>query len=132
MKGIILLLILSVCMNGCGKVYSGEMDVLGSQTISFGNYYMEDLTVIVDVEKVDDYERCAREVIEHCLLNDFASTDFCYDECGFPNSVKATVFLSKKDVENWKPLFDMSYTTNSYEDNIKDNPENYTLQVDVF
>lgn len=105
--------------------YTGEMDVTNSRSLSYDNGYKEYITVVVDSEKIIDYEACAREIIKHCIVNDFKTIEFSYDVNGFPNELNATVYLTgKKD-----PIFQMTYTADSSSYNIKDNPREYSLKI---
>lgn len=124
------IMMLSVCLLcACGKKeYTGEIDVTGSTTLSFSNCYTEDITVRVDREEVTDYEACACEIIEHCIANDFKSTMFSYDEMGYPYEINATVYLTDDE----EAIFKMTYTADSFDCNIKDNPEEYTLEIKNF
>lgn len=130
MKKNIFIIVLSICLCGCNtKKYSGEMDVVNSRTLSFDNCYSEDITVILNLPQITDYEECAKTIIRHYFKDDFESTTFDFDEVGYPNELEAIVFLTKDDLKAWKPIFKMSYRTNSFEYNIKENPEHCILEI---
>lgn len=126
----ILMIILVMFFSGCSsRVYSGEMDVLETRMISFDDCYSEYITVVVNTKELEDYERCAQDIIERYITNSFTSVDFCFDEIGYPNELNAVVFLTEENVEEWKPIFEMSYRTDSFDYNIKDDSERYTLKI---
>ena len=104
------------------------------QSIFWGNgctddCYSEYITVVVNTKELEDYERCAQDIIERYITNSFTSVDFCFDEIGYPNELNAVVFLTEENVEEWKPIFEMSYRTDSFDYNIKDDSERYTLKI---
>ncbi len=131
----LLITICVLCLYGCGikqqQEYSSEMEVVNSKNMSSSNYYRQEMTIILNrSELIDyDYEECAMEIIEHCIANDFHNIKFSYDITGYPNEINATIFLSEEERENWNPLFEMSYKSNLYEYNIKDNPEQFELEI---
>jgi len=126
-----LILFLIGCSSEKQEKYSGEseMEVVNSRNMTSSNYYSQELIVILNRSEVVDYEECAREIIKHCIQNDFHSTKFSYDVQGYPNELKATVFLSQEDRENENILFEMFYEADSYEYNIKDNQEQFELEI---
>lgn len=126
----IFLMVLVISLCGCNKEKnSGEMDVVNSRTLLLDNCYSEYITIIVNLPQINDYEDCAQTIIEHYILNDFMNTDFNFDDIGYPYELNATVFLTESDLNEWNPIFEMSYKTNSYDYNIKENPEYCTLEV---
>ena len=112
--------------------YSGEMDAVSSHSTIFNNSYTETISVILNQQSISNYNSCAVEILQHVYKNDFRSLRFSYDKRGFPLELRATVYLTKKDFLNGKPLFHMSYSQDSsikpiY--NIYDNPEMYHLTI---
>lgn len=108
------------------KEYTEEMDVTSSRSTLSSDGYREDITVVVDVAKIVDYEDCARTIINHCIANDFKSTKFSFDLKGYPNGLNADVYVIDSD----NPIFRMTYVADSCQYNIKDNPDMYTLDIE--
>lgn len=123
-----ILIMCLLCACDAQKEYTGEMDVTSSRVTLASDGYREDITVVVDVEKIVDYEECAWTIIDHFIANDFKSTKFCFDLKGYPYELSADVYV----VENDDPVFRMNYITDSCQYNIKDNPERYTLGIENF
>lgn len=113
--------------------YYGEMDVVSSRNRISNSGYIQEVIVVLNQSEVINCEVVAKEIIERCLQNDFKSVQFCYDEKGYPKGITATVFLTEADIENWKPVFEMSYTQDfDYQYNMKDNPEEFVLEIKDF
>lgn len=108
------------------KEYIGEMDVTSSRSTLSSDGYREDITVVVDVEKIVDYEDCAWTIIDHYIANDFKSIKFSFDIKGYPYKLSADVYV----VANDDPIFRMNYIADSNRYNIKDNPNMYTLEIE--
>ena len=130
---VIVVTFISLCIYK--KRYSGEMEIYTSQSMTFSNSYIEDIVVIVNEKEIVDYEKCAKKIIEHCIQNDFQNIRFSYDVQGYPNELCATVYLKKDDIRHDKPVFKMSYRQSlekKYKYNIKDAPEEFTLEIEKF
>ena len=123
-----ILVICLLCSCDEQKEYTGEMDVTSSRSTLASDGYREDITVVVDVEKIVDYEDCAWTIIDHYIANDFKNIKFSFDIKGYPYKFSADVYV----VENDDPIFRMNYIAGSYQYNIKDNPERYTLEIENF
>lgn len=108
------------------KEYTGEIDVTSSRSTISNDGYREDITVVVDVEKIVDYKDCAWTIIDSYIANGFKSTKFSFDLKGYPNELSANVYV----IENDDPIFRMNYVADSYQYNIKDNPNMYTLEIE--
>lgn len=133
MKYFIMFLVV-VLLSGCSSPHStNEMDVYNSRITSFDNGYIEDLTIIVNKECISDYEECAKKIIQKYINNDYDSMIFSFDY-GYPSELNATVFLSENDINNSNPAFEMTYyqESNTYEYNIKNNPEKFHLEITSF
>lgn len=131
MKNKALIILLAVCLCGCGKKeYLGNMEVISSCIQSSNDSYTENIKVIVNEEYVDNYESCAEEIIERCVKNDFKGTRFSYDVKGYPNTLTADVYLTAEDNEKGKTLFRLCYESECQEFNIKDNTEKYVLKIE--
>ncbi|MBM6668782.1 hypothetical protein H6A64_13295 [Lacrimispora saccharolytica] len=135
LKKIGIFAIILLCLSGCSSSpsSSNEMDVYNSRTIAFENGYIEDLTIIVNKKHITDYEECAKEIIKKYINNEYQSMIFSFD-FGYPAELNATVFLSENDIDNSHPIFEMTYSQefNTYEYNIKDNPEKFHIEITSF
>ena len=135
-KSLIVLVLITCILFGCGNVeeLSGEMDVVNSMTLSFGDDgTVEDITVILNRTQLDDYTECAEEIIQKCLDNDFKSIKFSWDR-GYPSEIKATVYLTETERKNGNYTFKMVYAHDSSDlckYNIKDNPEKFSLVIEL-
>ena len=136
-KFIFTLLLFSLLLCSCNisspKEYSGEMDAISSHSMTFGNdAHIMDIYVIANA-KVTDYEACAKEIIQHCIANDFHTIHFSYDYNGYPSELNATIYETEKDFDDGNFLFKMSYTqdSNTFEYNIADHPEHFLLTLEI-
>mgnify|MGYP005770484467 CR=1 FL=1 len=132
MKRKILLLFLTIFifyLCGCGEKHTGEMDAVSSFTQMSENCYEEKITIIANMKDILDREEFAYSVIEKYLANDFQSILFSFDELGYPYCLDATVYLTKEDREKGNPEFKIIYKCESYEQNIKDNPDKCELTI---
>lgn len=135
-KFLFTLLFISLLLCSCGisskNEYSGEMDAISSHSMTFGDdAHIMDIYVVANA-KVTDYETCAKEVIQHCIANDFHTINFSYDYNGYPSELNATVYETENDFDNGDYLFKMSYTqdSNTLEYNIADHPEHFSLTIE--
>lgn len=87
--------------SGCSTntALSGEMDAVSSRTTSFANCNFEDITIILNQTGISNYEQCAEEIIQHVINNDFHTIRFSFNETGYPNSLTASVYLTKSDLK---------------------------------
>lgn len=125
-------LILCSCVMSTQNEYSGEMDAISSHSMTFGDdAHIMDIYVVTNTE-VTDYETCAKEVIQHCIDNDFHTIHFSYDYNGYPSELNATIYESESDFESGEYLFKMSYIqdSNTFEYNIADHPEHFSLTIE--
>lgn len=132
MKRKILLLFLTIFIStlyGCGEKYTGEMDAVSSFSQISENCYEENITIIANMKDIPDREEFAYSVIEKYLANDFQSIFFSFDELGYPYCIDVTVYLTKEDREKGNSAFSILYKCESYEYNIKDNPDKCKLEI---
>lgn len=48
---------------------------------------------------------CSKQILEHCILNDFKDFRFSYDVNGYPDKIVATIFLAQDDIKENNPIF---------------------------
>lgn len=114
------------------EVLDGVMDAVQSRPDSSPEGTVQYLSVVANTEKIDDFEACAEEIIEHCVANDFKTVMFSYDLSGYPIEVHATVYLTRKDLTDGRPVFEMDYEQDKEGDvryNIKDHPEKFHMTI---
>lgn len=134
-KKIMMLVVVTISLCIYQKRYSREMEIYDSQSMTFSNSYIEDIVVIVNQKEIVNYEKCAKQIIEHCIQNDFQNIRFSYDVQGYPNELCATVYLKKDDIKHNEPVFKMNYKQDfekKYKYNIKDNPEKFNLEIEKY
>lgn len=131
-KMMVSMLCILIGLNLCGcvqKKYSGEMDAVSSYTHASGNCYEESIIVVANEKDISDYEEFAWKVVESYLDNNFESILLSFDERGYPYRLEASVYLNKDAIETDKPVFEMIYQAESFDYNIKDNPEKCNLKI---
>lgn len=132
MKRIIFIVIVCVIigLSACGDEVQ-DMEVVQSRGISIGRGVIEDITVILHQKQEDNFEECAREIIERTVKNNFCGIIFSWDIHGYPLELTATVYLSEADKKEGSVLFEMEYRQNDteYQYNISDNPEYFQLEI---
>ena len=131
-KMIASMLCILIGLNLCGcvqKNFSCEMDAVSSYTHASENCYEESLIVVANEKEIPDYEEFAWEVVDHYLNNDFESIRFSFDEQGYPYRLKATIYLHRDDIETGASIFEMIYQSETYDYNIKDNPEKCNMEI---
>lgn len=107
------------------------MEVYNSTSFTAENYCEEHLNVVVNRLIVPDKRKVAEEIIEHCRKNDFRNIFFSYDVV-YPNKLKISVYLSKKDVRGGKEVFGFVYDTEQGEIgeyNFIENPEKFGVKI---
>lgn len=110
------------------------MDAISSHSMTFGDdAHILDINVIANA-KITDYESCAKEVIQHCIANDFHTILFSYDYNGYPSELNATIYETETDFDNGNYLFKMSYAqdNNTLDYNIADHPEHFSLTIEPY
>lgn len=127
------LAIIPIFLSSCSPKSDKEIDVYSSTKSAFENGYIEEIIVINYEQEITEPEECAKEIIEKCINNDFPSIVFSFD-LGYPSGLTAMVFQSEENVKNNNPVFEMSYLqeSNNLKYNIKDNPEQFILKINVF
>lgn len=109
-----------------------KMDVEQTHKILRDEGPIQYLDVVTNTSKITDKEACAREIIEHCIKNDFPGVRFSYDLSGYPIEIHASVYLNEEDADDGKSVFEMTYKQDAdegYRYNIKDHPEEFTLKI---
>lgn len=126
--GIVCIIISLLC---CYLQFGREMEVYNSTSFTAENYCEEHLNVVVNRLIVPDKRKVAEEIIEHCRKNDFRNIFFSYDVV-YPNKLKISVYLSKKDVRGGKEVFGFVYDTEQGEIgeyNFIENPEKFGVKI---
>lgn len=114
--------------------YSGTMELCSNFSLSYNNGTIEHLAVIVHRRKITDKEKCAKEVIEHCVRNDFDNIKFYYGAKEYPNEIHATIYLDENDFNNNEYVFKMVYKQapeNNLKYNIIENPDKFYLEIEL-
>ena len=134
MKKITLVLLGMITMlSGChAQNYSGEMTIHSSQIFAADNYYEEYITVCTNLKKIDNYEMCAQEIIDRCIANNFENILFDYSNRGYPNRLVATVFPNSNDMKKGRAAFQLTYSADSLEFDIKNNPDHCAMEIQVY
>lgn len=112
------------------KEYKG-MDVVSAHSVSFTNFREENIVVILNKTDVTDFETTSYEIIQKLIADDFQSVCFDWQEYGYPNALHATIFETESEWNDWKPLFEFSYTHEQepHDYNIRDDKEQFTLKI---
>lgn len=108
-----------------------EMDVVSTHSVSFTNFREENIVVILNKTDVTDFETTSYEIIQKLIADDFQSVCFDWQESGYPNALHATIFETESEWNDWKPLFEFSYTHEQepHDYNISDDKEQFTLKI---
>lgn len=119
----------------CGKekylewkeTHSGIPDVLSSMNVANEQY----LVMVANSSCIDDREAFAREVIHMYQENAFHSVRFSMDLCEYPSKVDITVYLNKDEVDKGKPVCEIEFYTDDYENSdMKNNVDSFHLFLD--
>jgi hypothetical protein len=133
MKQKILLLITLCCslLSGCSKRLSNEIDIVSSSVIDAGSYQAYSVDIVLNTNRLDDYEACAENII-YLIINDKLDTiKFSWNERPLPTTLKANVYLTEKDREKNKRLFTATYKSNNKENSNTDNiMGKYTVSIE--
>jgi len=84
------------------------MDAVNSVNTSSGDILHQHLDVIIN-QPIKNTDAIAREILQHCMHNDFPSTKFSYDITGYPNIITANIYESKTDYLNANCIFKIRY-----------------------
>ncbi len=125
-------LVLTLLLSGCGQKEEGEMDAVQSRAERTEHGTIQYLSIVTNTGEVEDWEACAREVIERCVNNDFQTILLSYEGSGYPIELHAEVYLTKEDMKNGDAVFLMDYEqdeTGGQWYNIKENPEKFSLEL---
>lgn len=99
---------------------------------SFGNGYVQDVSILSHRIFIPDKEEFSREVIEMIIDNSLKGILFSYDVNGYPNGLYITVYLNESSCRSGNSSFKISYTQdiqNGFKYNIKDDPEKFVLEI---
>ena len=79
--------------------------------------------------EIENYEMCSKQILEHCILNDFKDFRFSYDVNGYPDKIVATIFLTQDDIKENNPIFQVTYSASNLETGEESPPPQYVTQI---
>ncbi len=108
--------------------HSGIPDITSCVSVNNDHY----LTVIANIDKIEDKEEFARRVICMCQKNSFRSIRFSTDINGYPSELNITVYLNRKDIEKKESVCKIEFITDDYNKdyNIKNDTDKFRLYLD--
>ena len=111
-----------------------DMDAICCQTTTYTDGHTEDLSVVLYQSTPSDYSSCAKRIVDHCINNSFQTIKFDYEENGYPSIIAAKVYLTKRDFNNEKVAFEMTYRpdideSKIFDYDIKNNSENFIYEI---
>lgn len=71
----------------------------------FFKNHEEHVQLCLNSMEIENYEMCSKQILEHCILNDFKDFRFSYDVNGYPDKIVATIFLAQDDIKENNPIF---------------------------
>ena len=101
----------------------------GNQSITFNNYYEEHIQIYLNSMEIENYEMCSKQILEHCILNDFKDIQFSYDVNGYPDKIVATIFLTQDDIKENNPIFQVTYSASNFETGEESPTPQYVTQI---
>lgn len=120
-------------LTGCSD-RTQKMDIIHSYSMAADNWRSESISVIVDKSIAEDREKCSQEIIQRVLENRFPSTDFTFEENGYPNELSVSVYTSEKNFKDGNSTYHFDYVTDfntediEIQNNIKDNPNAFRIE----
>lgn len=108
--------------------HSGIPDITSCISVNNDHY----LTVIANIDIIEDKEKFAREVIRMCQKNSFRSIRFSPDIDGYPSELSITVYLNRKDIEKKEPVCKIEFMTDDYNEDydIKNDTDKFQIYLD--
>ena len=103
------------CSGGTSTPNANEITMCGNQSITCTNYYEEHIQLCLNSMEIENYEMCSKQILEHCILNDFKDIQFSYDVNGYPDKIVATIFLTQDDIKENNPIFQVTYSASNFE-----------------
>lgn len=128
------ILILSICTIICIICYykQTKIEVISTQIMSSGNCMTLDLTIVLNTFTQPDCQKSAKEIVNHCIKNDFENIILSYDK-GVPTELTAKVYLTQKDFQKGICYYEMNYRLKENSEkciyNIIENPDKYILKI---
>ena len=117
------------CSGGTSTPYTNEITMCGNQSITFDNYYEEHIQLCLNSMEIENYEMCSKQILEHCILNDFKDFRFSYDVNGYPDKIVATIFLAQDDIKENNPIFQVTYSASNLETGEESSTPQYVTQI---
>ena len=117
------------CSVGTSTPNANEITMCGNQSITFNNYYEEHIQLCLNSMEIENYEMCSKQILEHCILNDFKDIQFSYDVNGYPDKIVATIFLTQDDIKENNPIFQVTYSASNFETGEESPTPQYVTQI---
>lgn len=117
------------CSGGTSTPYANEITMWANQSITFNNYYEEHIQIYLNSMEIENYEMCSKQILEHCILNDFKDFRFSYDINGYPDKIVATIFLTQDNIKENNPIFQVTYSASNLETGEESPPPQYVTQI---
>ena len=117
------------CSGGTSTPNANEITMWANQSITFNNYYEEHIQIYLNSMEIENYEMCSKQILEHCILNDFKDFRFSYDVNGYPDKIVATIFLTLDDIKENNPIFQVTYSASNLETNKESPTPQYVTQI---
>lgn len=117
------------CSGGTSTPNANEITMCGNQSITFNNYYEEHIQIYLNSMEIENYEMCSKQILEHCILNDFKDIQFSYDVNGYPDKIVATIFLTQDDIKENNPIFQVTYSASNFETGEESPTPQYVTQI---
>ena len=117
------------CSGGTSTPYANEITMWANQSITFNNYYEEHIQIYLNSMEIENYEMCSKQILEHCILNDFKDFRFSYDVNGYPDKIVATIFLTQDDIKENNPIIQVTYSASNLETNKESPTPQYVTQI---
>ena len=110
------------CSSGTSTPYANEITMWANQSITFNNYYEEHIQIYLN-------SMGSKQILEHCILNDFKDFRFSYDVNGYPDKIVATIFLAQDDIKENNPIFQVTYSASNLETGEESSTPQYVTQI---
>lgn len=127
-------IIITFLLTGCET--HKELNVLSTRNIVSDTKKTTILYVITDIYQFENYTICSKDIISHCIKNDFKNVKFSYDIEGYPYEIISYIYSSQSNFKNNTPAFKIVFTpksdiaTSTY--TIKDNTNEYIYNVTTY
>ena len=93
------------CSGGTSTPNANEITMCGNQSITFNNYYEEHIQLCLNSMEIENYEMCSKQILEHCILNDFIDLQLALYAVLFPLNAYLLFFIIKACQIKYVKLF---------------------------